>query len=645
MEIIQSADAPLSNLPPLLPHQIEGIKWMRENEKCGRGGAIIADTPGLGKTRMLLYHTLDIFSGSNLLVPVKMRIALPEYTANNISPLVLIITPLSLCHQWRTELVEKIFGNTTKKQQREISQSLLVVDNGGPQCIDVLTRLIEHQQQQVCEGVVQTADNPHIESEDVSTNVSKIRTVICGYHRFALLQPYFARLVWRYLILDEADMVRTEDTILYKALQTLRRGIVYCITATPINNKWQDVKSLCKIIGDKPYSTNGWWQQRHKSIDQANANHRIWLMRYVRQCSIDCIKCELPPFTKQQVLCPLLPIEQRWIKLLQGHKIKNTYPASHLTCCGRIRRALVHPSLVLPPAGQCNEDDEEEVLARIGDAIKTERDIGTVFDSPDSGKKRTNPCCWICSGPALYVSPTCTRSHFSCRPMSFDVTSVGDDTNNNNVCIACEMMNYPLDAGSKFQHVLSLVEEILGAPESLNLRTPSGRLPRILIFSQWSRSLDLLQIFLKQYGYNSEIIHGQQKKPREEAKSDFQNNPTIRILLMSIKVGCAGWDLSCAQCIISLDEPFNYANVVQRDRRCYRLGQIDPTFSISMLVPGVPEETEIIEKYHKQKYKISRTILTDANNSLITTQRRHKNHKHTWKKNTIKRNNVSIVQR
>ncbi len=72
----------------LLPHQKQGLAWLRDREKGRKRGGILADDMGLGKTIQML----------------ALILANPPTTKPKTT---LIVAPVALLDQWKEEILEK----------------------------------------------------------------------------------------------------------------------------------------------------------------------------------------------------------------------------------------------------------------------------------------------------------------------------------------------------------------------------------------------------------------------------------------------------------------------------------------------------------------------------------------------------------
>jgi superfamily II DNA or RNA helicase len=111
--------------------------------------------------------------------------------------------------------------------------------------------------------------------------------------------------------------------------------------------------------------------------------------------------------------------------------------------------------------------------------------------------------------------------------------------------------------------LLALLEEILAGRE------------KALIFSQYVETLDCLsQIITGELGEPVLIYHGgMSQKARSETIAAFQNDPASRLLLVSLKAGGLGLNLTAASRVIHYDLWYNPAVENQATDRAFRIGQ------------------------------------------------------------------------
>lgn len=93
------------------------------------------------------------------------------------------------------------------------------------------------------------------------------------------------------------------------------------------------------------------------------------------------------------------------------------------------------------------------------------------------------------------------------------------------------------------------------------LKYIKSRQGRVLLFSAWTASLDLVQNFIESDGYSFLRMDGQTSMARRiEIADRFRKNPDVMIFLLSTKAMGLGLNLTEANFVIILDPDWNPAN-------------------------------------------------------------------------------------
>lgn len=127
---------------------------------------------------------------------------------------------------------------------------------------------------------------------------------------------------------------------------------------------------------------------------------------------------------------------------------------------------------------------------------------------------------------------------------------------------------------------LDLLMEML--PEQLE----EGR--RILVFSQFTRMIALIEEQLKKQNIGYSKLTGQTKK-RDEAIEQFKSGE-VNVFLISLKAGGVGLNLTEADTVIIYDPWWNPAAETQATDRAYRIGQDKPVFVYKLVTENTVEE-------------------------------------------------------
>lgn len=112
---------------------------------------------------------------------------------------------------------------------------------------------------------------------------------------------------------------------------------------------------------------------------------------------------------------------------------------------------------------------------------------------------------------------------------------------------------------------------------------------KLLIFSQFVGMLDLIKKELVAKGVGFEYLTGQTNN-REKHVENFQNNPEVRVFLISLKAGGTGLNLTEADYVYLVDPWWNPAVENQAIDRSYRIGQDKNVVAVRLICPDTIEE-------------------------------------------------------
>ncbi|NBA93789.1 DEAD/DEAH box helicase [Pseudomonas sp. R5(2019)] len=131
-------------------------------------------------------------------------------------------------------------------------------------------------------------------------------------------------------------------------------------------------------------------------------------------------------------------------------------------------------------------------------------------------------------------------------------------------------------SSGKLGSLLEMLEELIA----------EGR--RILLFSQFTTMLGLIETELQHRGIEYALLTGETRDRRKPVK-DFQEGK-VQIFLISLKAGGVGLNLTAADTVIHYDPWWNPAAEHQATDRAYRIGQEKPVFVYKLITRGTVEE-------------------------------------------------------
>ncbi|MDB5526060.1 MAG: Non-specific serine/threonine protein kinase [Rhizobium sp.] len=177
-------DVPVGVNATLYPYQITGWRWLKFLLAEGVGG-LLADEMGLGKTLQIISALSD--SGGMPLRPA------------------LILAPGSLLENWR----------------REISKF-------APHL-----KVLKHH------GAFRTGRPSELKDYDV---------VVTSYDNAVRDNSLLNMIVWKVIVLDEAQFIRNPDAQRTRAVKRLQRDAGLAVTGTPVENRLLDLWSIVDFV-------------------------------------------------------------------------------------------------------------------------------------------------------------------------------------------------------------------------------------------------------------------------------------------------------------------------------------------------------------------------------------------------------------
>ncbi|PKS05051.1 hypothetical protein jhhlp_008418 [Lomentospora prolificans] len=228
----------------LLPHQVEGVEWMKGRElgpvkrgKVPRGG-ILADDMGLGKTLQSISLIL-----TNQRPSKEDKAWKKAYTG--VEKTTLVVAPLALIRQWEAEIKEKV-AKTHK---------LKVYVHHGPQ------RTKSFKELALYDVVVTTYQTLVSEHGNSSSAENGPKAGCFGLH-------------WWRVILDEAHSIKNRNAKATKACCALQTVFRWCLTGTPMQNNLDELQSLIHFLRIQPYDDLKEWRDH---IDKPMKNGKGYL--------------------------------------------------------------------------------------------------------------------------------------------------------------------------------------------------------------------------------------------------------------------------------------------------------------------------------------------------------------------------------
>lgn len=439
---------------------------------------------------------------------------------------------------------------------------------------------------------------------------------------------------WFRVVLDEAHTIKSSKSQISMAAAALIADRRWCLTGTPIQNNLEDIYSLLRFLRVEPWGNWAWWNKLiQKPFDEGDERGLKLVQSILKPIMLRRTKFStdregrpilvLPPADIQVIYCELTSAEKDFYEALfkrskvkfdqfveQGRVLHNY--ASILELLLRLRQCCDHPFLVMS-RGDTQEFSDLNKLAKHflkggQNALEGETKdlpscayIQEVVEELRKGEQGECPICLEAFEDAV-LTPCAHRLCRECLLASWRNPTSG-------FCPVCrktisrqDLITAP--TGSRFQIDVekNWMESSKVAALLLELENLCSVGSKSILFSQWTAFLDLLQIPLSRSNISFVRLDGTlNQQQREKVIKQFSEESNILVLLMSLKAGGVGINLTAASNAFVLDPWWNPAVEEQAVMRIHRIGQTKRVMIKRFIVKGTVEEKMLAVQARKQR--------------------------------------------
>ncbi|KAJ7034535.1 SNF2 family N-terminal domain-containing protein [Mycena alexandri] len=533
----------------LLPHQIAGRAWMRDREDFTKkkAGGILADDMGVGKTIQALTSIVD-------------RPATKRDKEEGWSGATLVVCPLGVLQHWGEEITKVTVG-------------LKVIQYHGT----------ARERQKVA---------PLLRDADV---VLTTYGLVCSEHSTVVLdEPERGSVLyttkWWRIILDEAHTIKNRATKTAEGCCDLRAKFRWCLTATPMQNKVEEFFPLLKFLRIKPL--NEWERFNTLIATPLSKGHsggslamkrlqvvlkHVMLRRTkieldsllkLPQRNVVVLPCKFDP-SEQQFYTALKANVQTLIQKILAKKSGGSAYMNVLVLLLRLRQTCDHPSLVLD---NYETEMDDASPGAIPSMLSNDADFE---DDLDTGK----PKCQMCT----------TRLT---RRNTADNAWPGHCINCAALKVQAQNLRSPMRASAKIRAIVRLIKHIAAKSD--------GR-EKTVIFSQFTAMLDVIEPFLSAIGVDYVRYDGSMSvKERTQALVEIDKDPRKTVMLVSLKAGGVGLNLTACNHVILVDMWWNPAVEEQAFDRTHRVGQTRNVYIYKLKINDTVED-RILELQERKR--------------------------------------------
>lgn len=424
---------------------------------------------------------------------------------------------------------------------------------------------------------------------------------------------------WLRVVLDEGHVIRNPSALQSKAVLELQSERRWILSGTPIQNSLKDLYMLLSFLKLKPFDVKEWWNriiQRPVTMgDRVGLQNLQALVKGITLRRTKSSKVagrtvvQLPErkvFVQHVTLSEEEREEYEQVKrdgkniigrYFQEGTIMTNY-ADVLAILVRLRQYCCHPSLVGKYTGAGDPATPSELRERLINKITLVLNSGSDEE------------CAICLDSLR--QPVITYcAHVFCRPCICEVIRSEREQARCPLCRGQiktkELVEYPgeeKETGSATAEKWRSSSKVNALMSNLLKLRNEDPTVKSLVVSQFTKFLDLLEVPLREYGFSFTRLDGSMnQKSRAKAIQDLQDptpgSPTI--MLLSLKAGGVGLNLTAASHVFLMDPAWNPAAEDQCVDRCHRLGQNRDVVITKFLVKDSVEENMVtIQKKKKE---------------------------------------------
>ncbi|XP_071411964.1 SWI/SNF-related matrix-associated actin-dependent regulator of chromatin subfamily A containing DEAD/H box 1 isoform X2 [Pithys albifrons albifrons] len=384
----------------------------------------------------------------------------------------------------------------------------------------------------------------------------------------------FRKLKLNYAIFDEGHMLKNMSSVRYQHLMTINAKNRLLLTGTPVQNNLLELMSLLNFVMPHMFSsstseirrmfsskTSAEEQSIYEKERIAHAKQIIkpFILRRVK----DEVLKQLPPKKDLVELCAMSEKqEQLYLALL--NKLTKTFNSNEKNSdmgnvMMQLRKMANHPLL----HRQNYTTDKLRTMSMLMLKEPTHCD----------------------ANPDLIFEDMTVMTDFELHLLCKQYSHISDFKLD---------MDQILDSG-KFRALERILSDLKEKGD------------RVVLFSQFTMMLDILEVFLK---------HGQHRYIRLDGKTQisdrihlidqFNTEMDIFVFLLSTKAGGLGINLTSANVVILHDIDCNPYNDKQAEDRCHRVGQTREVKVIKLICKGTIEESML--KISQQKLKLEQDM-------------------------------------
>ncbi|TFK04873.1 alpha-tocopherol transfer protein-like [Platysternon megacephalum] len=413
---------------------------------------------------------------------------------------------------------------------------------------------------------------------DINNKVVNFNVIVTTYNSAissADDRSLFRRLKLNYAIFDEGHMLKNMGSVRYQHLMTINAKNRLLLTGTPVQNNLLELMSLLNFVMPHMFSgSTSEIRRMFSSKTKAAEEHSIYEKERIAHAK-QIIKPFILRRVKDEVLKQLPPKKD----LIELCDMSEKQEQLYYDLFNKLKKSI----------------DSQEKNSEMGNVMMQLRKMANhpllhrQYYTADKLKmmsmlmlKEPTHCD---ANPDLIFEDMSVMTDFELHLLCKQYASVSD--------FKLEMDTI-LDSG-KFRTLERILSDLKEKGD------------RVVLFSQFTMMLDILEVLLKQKQHRYIRLDGKtQISERIHLIDEFNTDMGIFVFLLSTKAGGLGINLTSANIVILHDIDCNPYNDKQAEDRCHRVGQTREVQVIKLISKGTIEESML--KISQQKLKLEQDM-------------------------------------
>ncbi|CAO2649604.1 Nn.00g069890.m01.CDS01 [Neocucurbitaria sp. VM-36] len=546
-------------------------------EQIETGGGILADEMGMGKS---------------------------------LSVLALILRTLAAAHQWVVKLDLATSGPMSEnRRSRQRSRATLIVASSDLMINEWFQELEKHFDESTFRSLA-TIKYHGKHRECFSMKMCDADIVITTYHTlasdFSAGKSLLSDIEWYRLVLDEAHIIRRQSTTLYRTVSELAARSRWCLTGTPIQNRLEDIGSLFAFLKIEPFHNLSTFRKYIViPFDEGNQRRQLAVEQFTRLLDSLCLR-------RTKDLLHLPDQQSRTRNIVLSPEERTHYDQAYKM----MFRAISHDGEVFDHKSKltifqvqlqlriiCNHGTWQQPFSWIRRKLHLLAEREALEASTGRSGEVT---CSVCRQPMpLFSAGSMFRrftehcKHVLCLECLKQSIPSGQEALPTNCPLCSSLWVVPIEvsqpkhesqedmyfrAEGRSSKIETLIQDLL-----VDFSTTKS-----IIFTCWTRTLDLLQFYLTKANFSSDNfkrIDGEcPTTKRERILHEFATSPHLRVLIMTTGTGAVGLNLATANRVFIVEPQWNPSVENQAIARALRLGQQQSVLVTRYVVEQTVEE-------------------------------------------------------